>query len=374
MRDLPESLAIAGAWGYIGRKFLDVATRYQIPVFVYDPGSLPPDVDPRQLTRLTDDAEFYRLPAELFHLATHPDQRRSGQQHLLDRARREPLVILNEKPMAAPESPDECAQIVAAVRDSQATMLYDFPELYDPLTECILDHLRTYRDVQLTEISLCRSKDRESPDKPRNYKRMVPIQYQESVHCLAFVLFLLARLRGSWAAALEDGVRVRAQSAPYAPPNPEIYPSVVDGKCTYQLSLGPTQVEGRTDFKAGAEFTKRRVLCGRGDGQPLCIEAEYLEGRKRLVINGRDQSVDPRADSYQSVLQTITRWRREVPRDELMTGLYPNPGLARITYQLSSALWRASRDGAELRFASLDALLGFDASFREALQARPSPA
>lgn len=371
MKDLPESLAIAGAWGYIGRKFLDVALRRRIPTFVYDPGDLPSDVDPSGLTRLTDDAEFYRRPANLFHLATHPDHRRTGQQLLLERARQEPLAILNEKPMAAPDSPDECSQIVTAVHRSNALMLYDFPELYDPLTERVIDHLRSYRDVRITDISMCRSKDREAPDNPRNYKRMVPIQYQESVHCLAYVLFILARLQGSVAAVFDGGVSLRAESEPYSPPNPEIYPYVVDGRCSYQLSLGRVQVEGRTDFTAGAEFSKRRVLRGRGDGQPLCLEVDYLEGQKRLSINGLEQSVDPLANSYESVLQTFTRWRRQSSREELLEGSYPNPAFARITYQLSSVLWRASRDRSELRFADLDALLGFDAGFRESLGTMP---
>lgn len=371
MRGLPESLAIAGAWGYIGRKFLDVALRRQVPTFVYDPGELPEDVDPSRLTRLTDDAEFYHLPADLFHLAAHPDHRRTGQQLLLERAQREPLAVLNEKPMAAPDSPDECSRIVAAAHDSRALMLYDFPELYDPLTERVIDHLRCYRDVRITDISMCRSKDREAPDNPRNYKRMVPIQYQESVHCLAYVLFILARLHGSLAEVFDGGVSLRAESEPYAPPNPAMYPYVVDGRCDYQLSLSSLRVEGRTDFKAGAEFTKRRVLRGSGDGQLFCIEADYLEGRKRLSINGLEQGMDPRASSYESVLQTFTRWRRQLSREELMEGIYPNPAFARITYQLSSALWRASRDRAGLRFANLDALLGFDAGFRESLGKMP---
>jgi predicted dehydrogenase len=369
--DLPQSLAIAGAWGYIGRKFLDVALRRRIPTVVYDPGDLPADVEPSGLTRLSDDAEFYRLPADLFHLATHPDHRRTGQQRLLERARQEPLAILNEKPMAAPDSPEECSQIVAAVRRSRALMLYDFPELYDPLTERILDHLRSYRDLRITDISMCRSKDREAPDNSRNYKRMVPIQYQESVHCLAYVLFVLARLRGSLAEVFDGGVSLRAESEPYTPPNPEIYSYVVDGRCGYQFSLGTVQVKGRTDFQAGAEFTKRRVLRGNGNGRPFCIEANYLEGRKRLSINGVEQAVDPHANSYESVLQAFTRWRRESSREELMEGIYPNPAFARITYQLSSALWRASRDRFGLRLANLDALLGFDAGFRESLAAMP---
>ncbi len=372
MTDLPDSIAIAGAWGYIGRKFLDVALRQRIRTFVYDPGSPPTDIDPNSLTRLTDEAEFYCLPAELFHLAAHPEQRRTAQQMLLQRAGREPLAILNEKPMAAPESPEECDQLVAAARDSGVCMLYDFPELYDPLTERVIEHLGSYRDVRITDISMCRAKDREAPENPRNYKRMVPIQYQESVHCLAYVLFVLARVRGSLREVFDRGVSIRAESEPYSPPNPEVYPYVVDGKCSYQLSLGSLKIGGRTDFKAGAEFTKRRIVRGTGDGQPFRIEAEYLEGDKQLNINGADQRVDPRENSYESVLRTFTRWRRHVGRDELMQGIYPNPAFARITYQLSSALWRASHDRSPVQFADLDELLEFDASFRETLPILPT--
>jgi len=371
MTDLPDSIAIAGAWGYIGRKFLDVALRQRIRTFTYDPGPWPADIDPHVLTRLSDETEFYRLPADLFHLAAHPEQRRTGQRTLLQRAKQEPLAILNEKPMAAPESPEECDQLVAAARDSGVCMLYDYPELYDPLTERVIEHLRSYRDVRITDISMCRSKDREAPENPRNYKRMVPIQYQESVHCLAYVLFVLARVRGTLGEVLDGGVNIRAESEPYSPPNPEVYPYVVDGRCNYRLSVGNVQIEGRTDFKAGAEFTKRRVLCGRGDGHPFRIEAEYLEGAKQLIVNGTDQGADPRANSYESVLRAFTRWHRHVGRDELMQGIYPNPAFARITYQLSSALWRASLGRSPVHLAGLDDLLNFDASFRETLPMLP---
>jgi hypothetical protein len=54
-----------------------------------------------------------------------------------------------------------------------------------------------------------------------------------------------------------------------------------------------------------------------------------------------------------------------------MQGIYPNPAFARITYQLSSALWRASRDRSPVQFADLDELLEFDASFRETLPILP---
>lgn len=363
MNDMPESLAIAGAWGYIGRKFLDAAVRRQIPTTVYDPASAPGDVALDRFARARDEGEFYRLPADLFHLATHPEHRHTGQRILLDRAQRETVSVLNEKPMALPESPDACAQIVAQTTAGSALMLYDFPELYDPLTHRILDRLRSYRDVRLTEFTVRRAKDREAPDKPRNYKRMVPIQYQESVHCLAFVLFVLGNVHGGVGAVLDDGIRIRATSDPYAPPNPDAYAHPVDGRCRFAVELGSVHIDGLTDFKRGAEFTKRRTLRGVGDGRPLCIEVDYLEGHKRLCFDGVEQTVDAREDSYESVLRTFVRLRRTVKRGELMSGVYPNPAFARITYQLSAALWRASHQREEVRLADEAALLGFDAAY-----------
>ena len=58
--DLPRSIAIAGAWGYIGRKFLDVALARGLTTYVFDPGPRPADLDPARFTRVADEAEFYR--------------------------------------------------------------------------------------------------------------------------------------------------------------------------------------------------------------------------------------------------------------------------------------------------------------------------
>jgi hypothetical protein len=181
------------------------------------------------------------------------------------------------------------------------------------------------------------------------------------VHCLAFVLALLAGLRGSLAAVLADGLEVSAQAEPYEPPNPQAYPRPVDGRCQYRLVLGGTTVDGRTDFKRGAEWTKRRVLRGTGDGQPFVIEADYLEGRKRLVIDGRSQDDVVATNSYVEVLRTYGRWCRMVPAEQLMHGLYPNPAFAWATYQLSSVLWSSSSRRLPVRFSSLAELLAFDA-------------
>lgn len=341
--DLPRSIAIAGAWGYIGRKFLDVALARGLTAYVHDLGPIPADLDPSRFIRVVDEAEIYRLRPDLFHLALHPEHRRLD----LLLARGEPLLILNEKPMALPGRPDECDRIVEAVDASMATVLYDFPELYDPLTARILDHLGRFRDLRITEFDVQRSKDREDPSNPRNFKRMVSIQYQETVHCLAFVLFVLSGVKGGLSSALADGVRIAGESDLYAPPNPEAYPDPVDGRCRYRATFGDVTVSGLTDFKRGAPWAKRRVIRGLGDGRSFEIEVSYLEGAKSLRIDGVDQPCDPSANSYEHVLATSLRWSRRFGRSELMTGLFPNPRFARMTYGLSAALWQSCRDGAE---------------------------
>lgn len=355
----PRSIAIAGAWGYIGRKFLDVALARGLTTFVHDPGPTPPDVDPDRITRVDDAEAFHRLDADLFHLAVHPEHRRVDL--LLDR--REPLLILNEKPMAEPSDPEHCRRMVEAIADSPAIMLYDFPELFDPLTARIVAHLNRYRDVQITDIFLRRSKDREDPANRRNDKRMVPIQYQESVHCLAFALDLTASVAGGLDRLLARGVRLAGESDPYVPPNPGIYPHVVDGRCRYRGDLGGVAIEGITDFKRGAPWAKTRIIRGLGDGEPFEIDASYLEGSKHLRIDGVEQPCDPTSNSYEHVLATAWRWARDLGRDRLMGGLYPHPGFTRLTYQLSAALWRSCHDRAEIAFDSAEALLAWDARF-----------
>lgn len=356
---LPASIAIAGAWGYIGRKFLDVALQHGLTTYVFDPGPLPADVDPARFTRVEDEAAFYQLDAEVFHLAVHPEHRRV--EWLLER--RDPRLILNEKPMAEPERPGRCDEVVAAAASSPSILLYDFPELFDPLTLRILAFLAQFHDVRLESIFVQRSKDREDPSNPRNAKRMVSIQYQESVHCLAFVLHVLAAVRGSLGEALSGGLRLRGESEVYVPPNPEDYPAPVDGRCRFGATIGDVVVEGCTDFKRGAPWVKRRMIRGRGDGMPFEIDVSYLEGKKSLQLNGEDQPCDPAANSYEHVLRTMTDWARRFDRTELMEGRFPNPRFARVTYRLSSALWRSCRDGVELPFRDLEALLRFDAGF-----------
>jgi predicted dehydrogenase len=366
MTTAPLRLAVAGAWGYIGHKVVDAAVALGLEVWALDPGPVPDDVDPRRVQIIKDEDEFYRLPAHLFHLALHPQHRATAFSRLLARADANQLTVLCEKPMAAPETPEECARIIAAGAQSPALVLYDFVELYDPLTHRIVDYLRGFDRLEVTEILLQRSKDREDPARSRNYKSMVHIQYQESVHCLAFLLNLVGRLAGSVPEALAPGLRVRASSRPYAPPNPPAYPYVVDGQCTWDIECGPLAIHGCTDFKSGAEFTKRKVIRGVGDGQAFELEADHFEGRKYLKINGVDQHYPATACSYRSILTTLSEWLARPGRQSLRQGVYPHPEFAWLTYQLSSVLWRSCFSGTPIRLASAAALTAFDAGFAAA--------
>lgn len=360
-----SSVAIAGAWGYIGRKFLDAAQQLQLKAIVHDPGEPPADLDLASVKICDSESEFYHQQSDLFHLALHPEHRADGLEILLRRSHAQPVWILCEKPMAAPESPGDCARMVHAVGRSDAVVLYDFPELFDPITRRILDFFHRHDRVQIHTFHLQRSKDREDPGIPRNEKRMVHIQYQETVHCLAFALYLLSHLQGGVKPVLDQGLRAHARARPYRPPNPSIYPHVVDGKCEYRLALGETDIAGQTDFTRGAPWSKRRLISGTADGRDFCIEADFLEGRKLLVIDGQPQDDVVRANSYVEVLKTLSRFHRTVSPAEIMSGLYPNPAFARVTYQLSSLLWRSSWEKKELAIPSLSDLLAFDAGFAE---------
>lgn len=357
-------LAIAGAWGYIGRKFVEAALDLDWRLSVYDPGPVPTDLPAGDIEHCATAAQLYSRDADIFHLALHPEHRQDALQALLAR---DGIVILNEKPMAAPEQPEECAHLLAQLAASDTTpapiLLFDFPELFDPVTTRILDFLGGFREVQVDDIYIQRSKDREARDNPRNTKRMVHIQYQETVHCIAFVLFLLGRLRGTPEALMDDGVSVLGRSEPYDPPNPQDYAFVVDGKAEFDWSFGSTTVRGCTDFKAGAPFRKQRVLRGQGDGRPWQIEVDYLEGAKHLKLNGVDQQVDAAGSSYEGVLQTFGRWLA-TDRERLMVSTcYPNGDFAHLTYRLSSLLWRSCYEGRQLSLDSTAQLLEFDADF-----------
>ncbi len=361
---LPSSIAIAGAWGYIGQKFLHAAQRLRVGVYAFDPGPIPESLDLAGVERVTDEATFYTLPAQIFHLALHPNHRRYALETLFARARAgESFCILNEKPMAEPDKPEHCKWIRQQVAQNEAWLAYDFPELFDPMTARIVDFLRGHRTVQIEEVHLFRSKDRENPNNPRNYKIMVPIQYQETVHCIAFLLTLLGAHSGQLAPVFSKGICAQGQAEIYCPPNPDAYAEPVDGKLEGVLELAGTTAHLHTNFKSGAELTKRRIIRGRADGRPFCIDADYLEGHKYLIIDGAYQAVSPTESSYENVIRQLWSWRQSFSLETWRSGLYPNTNFSEYTYRLSALLWDACREQAPLRIEDASAFRGYMPGF-----------
>ena len=361
----PKMIAVAGGWGYIGQQFIHAALRQGLEVHVFDPGPLPKSLCSALIVRVPEERAFYQLPADIFHIALHPQQRDTGLEALYERATRgEAMLVLNEKPMTDPTQPEECGRIISATQRSGLCLLYDFLELFDPMTARIRDFLGKFKRVQLHEAWMYRSKDREDPSNPRNYKLMVPIQYQETVHCVAFLLHLLAHTNGGLDSIWEQGLTISGSSERYDAPNPEAYPEPVDGKVDCVMRLGALKAKIHTDFKSGAKFTKRRTIKGMGDGQPFTIEAEYLEGEKHLRINGVDQSISKEASGYENAILQIWSWYRTVNHDELMGGdLYPNPTFAQYTYLISAMLWDSCATNETVTAQSKDQVLNYRCQF-----------
>ena len=206
---VPASIAIAGIYGYIGQLIYNAAVDAGVPkIFGFDPGPKPAGFRySDRLTMIRREEQFYELDADLFHIATHPD-RRQGVYRLLERGRH----VTIEKPMAHPAHPAECRRLSEAARHSKATVLFDFVEVFNPHSFQIRDMLRRlagYRDFRITQVRCERSKDREDPRNPRNRKVIVPIQYQETAHCLAMLLFVTDRC-GIFAEAFPQGMTVAA--------------------------------------------------------------------------------------------------------------------------------------------------------------------
>ena len=194
---------------------------------------------------------------------------------------------------------------------------------------------------------------------------MVHIQYQESVHCLAFVLNLLGKLNGGLEPVFRSGLSVNAQAQPYQPPNTQAYPYVVDGKCVFHLQLGATKITGRTDFKRGGP--------GRNAGQSRVWRMDNLSRSKQ--ISWKEKS-GFRSISNHKTASTVTRMRKSLNaakdgRSRLhvtksCVEYSPIPISRGVSYQLSSVLWRSSWQKAPVELDSLDALMQFEAGFESA--------
>ncbi len=366
MGGLPR-IAIAGL-GSIGERTASACIDIGIKPFVYDLKGLPESIEPDSVVQLPSQEAVYSADADIFHLALHPADRKQYLDALLKLSKK---LLVVEKPMTLPETPEECEEIARAVDASGVDVLYDFPELFDPMTHRIVEYLSGFEDVEITSMYFDRSKDREDEKIPKNHNKMVPIQYQESIHTIAFILYILGNLnenrnaRSVFRDVFSDGVKVCAESEPYSPPNPKAYyPYVVDGKCDFDMAIGDIPIECHTNFKKGPAPKKIVTIEGFADGNPFVIEASYLEGEKELYIDGVNQGFEPGHCSYQDIIRGVTQLYGH-PGD----GIISNPFFAWTADSLSRAVWKSSfenkfrTDKQGITIHTLDELLSFDADF-----------
>jgi predicted dehydrogenase len=362
---VPSSLAIAGIHGYIGQLIYDAALELGVPrIYGFDPGPRPADFSySDRLQMITCEEQFYELNADLFHIATHPEVR-EGVYRLLERGRH----VNIEKPMAHPAHPDECCRLRAAVRVSSGTVLFDFVEVFNPRTfqiRAILAQLKKHSDFRITRICCERSKDREDTRNLRNRKIMVPIQYQESAHCLALLLFVLGR-SSSFEEAFPRGMTVAALSAPYDPPNPEDYRyGVVDGKVAGELRSDGLAISIQTDFKRrGTGPFKRFRIEGCAGGRDFYIEAIYDGLGERIVLDGEALAPWGTASRHQDIVRQSWCWHCKPP------ALRPDADFAWLVFGLSAALWTSCHEGREIRIECEDDLRRAMRSYPDSLAKR----
>ena len=354
------SIAIAGINGYIGQLIYNAAVEVGVSnIFGFDPGPRPAAFRySDRLTMIRREEQFYELDADLFHIATHPD-RRQGVYRLLERGRH----VTIEKPMAHPAQPAECRRLSEAARRSRATVLFDFVELFNPHSFLIRDMLRRlagFHDFRIMRVRCERSKDREDPWNPRNRKVIVPIQYQETAHCLAMLLFVTDRC-GSFAEAFPRGMTVTASSAPYVPPNPEDYRyGVVDGKVTGELRVGEMTVSICTDFKrrGGAPF-KCFSVEGVANRGAFRVESVFDGTHEHVLLNGKVVASADGGNRHQDIIRQGWRWHREQS-----PGPRPDAGFASLVFGLSAALWASCHEGREVR-------VNTEADLQETMQRYP---
>ena len=358
--EVPGSIAIAGIYGYIGQLIYKAALETGVSrIFGFDPGVRPAGFEySDRLVMIPSEQQFCELDADLFHIATHPD-RRQAVYRLLERGRH----VTIEKPMAHPAQPAECLRLREAAQRSSGTVLFDFVEVFNPHSFQIREVLRRLSgcpDFQITQIHCERSKDREDPRNWRNRKVIVPIQYQETAHCLAMLLFV-TDMPPSFAEAFPRGITVTASSAPYDPPNPEDYRyGVVDGKVWGELRAGAMNVSICTDFKRrGGKPFKRFCVEGVAGQRPFRIELIFDGSCERIFFNGRAMSLGRAGSRHQDIIRQSWRWHRQ-----RSNGVRPDADFAWLVFGLSSALWASCQEGAPIQ-------IGTAAELQEAMQRYP---
>lgn len=353
--DIPDSFAIAGIYGYMGSLLYKAALELGIKtIYGFDPGRRPLDFpDSSSLKMFEKEQDFYDVEAELFHICTPPEIR-GNVFHLIERGKK----INVEKPIVHPSNPILGYQMKQTINSSGASVLFDFVEAFNPRTFQYANWLSekmSYSDFQITGIYSERSKDREDRSNPRNYKVIVPIQYQETCHCLAFILYILNKGQ-RFEDNFPQGLTVQGYSELYDPPNPQDYTfSPVDGKVNGVLQAGRMRIELYTNFKIrGAKAYKRIITAGIADGKPFTIEAIYDGKQEVIKANGE---VLPDIEFHNRFKNIILNSWILHQKEKTCYSIKPDVNFSWLVFGLSSALWKSCSENKTLHFESEEKLM-----------------
>ena len=336
---IPSSIAIAGIYGYIGNLIYQAAVDLGVKkIYGFDPG-VKPNIfrDSDRLEVLENQESFYNLDVDIFHIATHP-QLRQCVFHLIKKGKR----INIEKPMAHPSQPEECFKLMNAVKNSSSSVYFNFVELFNPLTFeilSILDNFKQFDDFKITRIYSEICKNREDKTIYRNRKIIVPIQYQESCHCLAWIIFILNR--GSFFEnVFPKGIEVKAVSEIYDPPNPEDYTfGVVDGKIVAKLFVEDLLIEIYNDFKRKDLKSPSKLLLVEytAKNQHFRLELKYNGVNEYLLLNGEQIEKNFEQNRHKNTI--VKSWYYH--QQPTISKIKPDVDLAWLVFGLSATLWKS---------------------------------
>lgn len=367
-----KTIAIAGCSGYIGTHMTHAALNLGLQVYGIDPHMQDTLLDHPNFTAINTVDAYCDLDADIYYLALQPNHRTP----YLDRLIADGRFIFSEKPMARARDPHICDQLVTKLSDSSARMRYNFLLIYNPITERILQYLRSHKNITISYMKSIFEKNRESRRNDRNKKFMEPIQYQESIHSLALMLVLRGETLSydltQFDAVFPKGLIAVGTSSPYDAPSDD-YDTIPDGRFYGTLTTSGFRMDVMTNFKRldqqhfPTRQQKKVVISGIADGTPFTIEADYQRDQEMLSINNEKISL-PAFRPYEYI------WGKVLLADNTKKAhIIADEHLARRAYQISALLWHASFTKQEIVIDSNKTLSQTAQSYHNAFESGQLP-
>ncbi|MFT5368106.1 MAG: hypothetical protein ACI8V2_003069 [Candidatus Latescibacterota bacterium] len=368
----PKTIAIAGCSGYIGTHMTQAALALDMQVCGIDPQMQGDLLHRPNFTTVDTIDAFCDIEADIHYLALQPNHRTPYLARLIPDGR----FIFSEKPMARARDPHICDQLVNALANSSATMRYNFLLVYNPITEHIIQYLRSHQNVTISYMKSVFEKNRESRRNDRNKKFMEPIQYQESIHSLALMLVLRGETLSyditHFDSVFPKGLIAVGESSPYDAPSSD-YDTIPDGRFYGTLTTSGFRMDVITNFKRfdqqhfPTRQQKKLMISGHADGKPFTIEADYQRDREMLRIDNTDIPLLA-FRPYEHIWQKVA-----LLNDKNTPHITPDENLARRAYQISALLWHASFSKQEIIIDSNEKLSETAQSYQTAFESDQLP-